>query len=162
MPTDHDTHLRALLAKREELDTQAKVEGVESDAARRLQISAGRRRQDHDDRRATLARELAHVEQQIAVTRASMAQGGECDISDRALVRWLELVEGVDLQAIRERIRGAIQSSRGSRSGDFFVHETHGVRVMVSVQGKAVTVTPASAEAQPRYPRRPAAASKPR
>ena len=60
-------------------------------------------------------------------------------VSDHALVRWLERVEGYDVEALRAKMSDAVRAA--DPVGDAYAIQTHGIQLCVDA-GRIVTVLP--------------------
>lgn len=144
MSNDVGDRIRELQARHEALVLESEVVRAEEEAARLLRIEFGERQSERNRRRGEISREVAQLEREIAVTRAAGASLS--DVSDRAVVRWLELVERIDTNAIRRDLVAAMRRVEAIREGDYLIYEVQvrgaQVRVVANKVGKIFTVTP--------------------
>lgn len=84
---------------------------------------------------------LADVRRAKAALKARMADEGalERPVTDHAIVRYLERCTGLDVEAIRETVRGMVDESKPAADGDFMLHPS-GVVFVIGAEGQVVTV----------------------
>lgn len=139
-PEDPHDRVRRLRDQVEEISIDLEIERGRVAAATRLRHRAGQARAGAIERRRSKIDSLAATERELAAARASLPDG-PMTVTERAIVRWLELVEGVDIGEVRRRILSAMRRSPPRREGDYLIHDVGDVRIVANpADGKAFTV----------------------
>jgi hypothetical protein len=88
-----------------------------------------------------LSARLAQVRRRRAELKKSRIEAGEVerDVTDHAVIRYLERVAGFDVEAIREKLRVFASEAKVSKDGDHYWHPS-GVILILGEDGQVVTV----------------------
>lgn len=136
---DPHERVRRLRNRVEELALDIEIERAHKDSAERLRSRAGKVRADAIRRCASLTNDLATAERELAAAKTALPEG-PATVTDRAIVRWLELCEGVDVGAVRRRILSAMRRTAPITEGDYQIHDVGDVRIVANREGKAFTI----------------------
>jgi hypothetical protein len=90
---------------------------------------------------SSLSAKLAQVRRRKAEIKAARVEAGEVerDVTDHAVVRYLERCEGMDVEAIRSKLRTMASEARVSKDGDHYWHDS-GAVLILGEDGQVVTV----------------------
>lgn len=141
-PDELRRRLRALQDERELAAMRHEALRTRERIAEQTRLAIGQEQAAANRARREEASRLEQLENEIAEMRRRLAEGrpGPNEVTDRAVVAWLERVEGVDVGAIRETILRAAADATpdGSDRGlDYFRYR--GSRLVVR-EGKVVTI----------------------
>lgn len=75
------------------------------------------------------------------ILRKQAMVSAELQVTDHAIVRYLERVEGYDVEALKSRVRGYLKETAATGVKGVYLHP-QGQQVVVSARGLIVTVLP--------------------
>lgn len=88
-----------------------------------------------------LSRQLARLRAKRDNILRQKAKAGDIQLTDHAIVRYLERVEGLDLAAVSERIRAYVAECQPSSVKGITIHPS-GLQVVRNRIGTVVTILP--------------------